>query len=174
MGHLPDTKLWVAHAPGMPGKISFPHHWLKRKPLVSDPSIHHGTCAMHVPWCMSGSVTWGDGVNVAGVPSACAPRNFTYLITGPWQTLTFLCRSWGPRVWPAWGPGCGDGSAAHWCCRWLRSSTQHRALRSRHGSSPGLELPALTGTGKVARTFKTPCGLLTPYGKTDLGQHLLR
>ena len=35
----------------------FPHHRLQRKPPVSDPSIHHGTCVTNVPWCMSGSLT---------------------------------------------------------------------------------------------------------------------
>ena len=51
--------VWVAHAPGMPG--TFPHHRLQRKPLVSDPVMHHGTCVMHVPWCMSGSLTCDGG-----------------------------------------------------------------------------------------------------------------
>ena len=46
------VKLWVAHAPGMPGTFS---------PLlrVSNPDMHHGTCVTHVPWCMSGSLTCG-------------------------------------------------------------------------------------------------------------------
>ena len=35
----------------------FPRHRLQRKPLVSDPGMHHGTCVTHVPWCMSGSLT---------------------------------------------------------------------------------------------------------------------
>ena len=30
----------------------FPRHRLKRKPLVSHPDMHHGTCVMHVPWRM--------------------------------------------------------------------------------------------------------------------------
>ena len=40
----------------MPGTFSPPSR-------VSDPDMHHGTCVMHVPWCMSGSLTsdfrWG-------------------------------------------------------------------------------------------------------------------
>ena len=51
----------------------FPRRRLKRKPLVSDPGMHHGTCVTHVPWCMSGSLTCGDGENVPGIPGACAP-----------------------------------------------------------------------------------------------------
>ena len=43
----------------------FPHCRLQRKPLVSDPDKHHGTCVTHVPWCMSGSLTRGGGENVS-------------------------------------------------------------------------------------------------------------
>ena len=45
-------KLPVVHAPGIPGTFSPP-------PQVIDPDKHHGTCAMHVPWCMSISLTSG-------------------------------------------------------------------------------------------------------------------
>ena len=38
-------------------RVRFPRHQLHRKPLISDPGMHHGTCVTHVPWCMSGSVT---------------------------------------------------------------------------------------------------------------------
>ena len=51
----------------------FPTRRLQRKPLVSDPGMHHATCVTHVPWCMSGSLTCGGGENVPGMPSACAP-----------------------------------------------------------------------------------------------------
>ena len=60
----------------------FPRHQLEWKPLVNDPCMHHGTCATHVPWCMSGSVTRGGGENVPGIPGACATCNFTYLARG--------------------------------------------------------------------------------------------
>ena len=72
-------------------------HWLQRKPLINDPGMHHGTCVTHVPWCMLGSVTSGDGENVPGIPGACATRNFTYLARGlceyyfiyvTWVTIT--------------------------------------------------------------------------------------
>ena len=43
------VKLRVVHVRGMP--ITFPRHQLQRKPLVSDPDMHHGTCVTHVPWC---------------------------------------------------------------------------------------------------------------------------
>ena len=51
----------------------FPRGLLQRKPLVSDPGMHHGTCVTHVPWCMSGSLTRGGGENVPGIPGARAP-----------------------------------------------------------------------------------------------------
>ena len=57
---------------GNAGNVS-PHRRFQRKPLVSDPGMHHGTCVSHVPWCMSGSLTCGDGENVPGIPGACAP-----------------------------------------------------------------------------------------------------
>ena len=57
---------------GNAGNVS-PRRRFKRKPLVSDPGMHHGTCVTHVPWCMSGSLTCGDGENVPGIPGACAP-----------------------------------------------------------------------------------------------------
>ena len=51
----------------------FPRRRYQMKPLISDPGMHHGTCVTHVPWCMSGSLTCGDGENVPDIPGACAP-----------------------------------------------------------------------------------------------------
>ena len=52
-GHVARyVKLRIAHAPGMPRKFSPPSR-------VSDPDMHHGTCVLHVPWCMPGSLTNG-------------------------------------------------------------------------------------------------------------------
>ena len=62
----------------------FPTYRLQRKPQVSDPGMHHGTCVTHVPWCMSESLIRGGGENVPGIPGACATRNFAYLARGPW------------------------------------------------------------------------------------------
>ena len=61
----------------------FPRHWLQRKPLVSDPGMHHGTCVTQVPWCMSGSLTRGGRENVPFIPGACATRNIRYLVRSP-------------------------------------------------------------------------------------------
>ena len=51
----------------------FPRRRFQRETLVSDPGMHHGTCVTHVPWCMSGLLTCGDGENVPGIPGVCAP-----------------------------------------------------------------------------------------------------
>ena len=45
--------------------------------------MNHCTCVTHVPWCMSGSLTHGFEENVPGIRSACATRNFTYLVRDP-------------------------------------------------------------------------------------------
>ena len=66
-------KIACCTCPGNAGNI-FPTRRLQRKPLVSDPGMHHGTCVTHVPWCMSGSVTCGGGENVPDIPGACAPE----------------------------------------------------------------------------------------------------
>ena len=80
MGLLPDTyncglrMRWEC-------REYFPRHRRQRKPVVSDPGMHYGTCVTHVPLCMSGSLAHSDGENV---PGAWATRNFTYLARGPW------------------------------------------------------------------------------------------
>ena len=71
------AKFRVAHAPGMPGTLIPPP--TSKKPPVSDPVMHHGTCVTHVPWCMPGLLTRGGGENVPGIPGACAKLNFAYL-----------------------------------------------------------------------------------------------
>ena len=65
----------------------FPHHRLQRKPLVSDPGMHHGTCVTHVPLCMSGSIIRDGGENIPGIPGACATSNFTCMARDPWRCM---------------------------------------------------------------------------------------
>ena len=74
----------------------FPHHWLQRKPLVSDPGMPHGTCVTQVPWCISGSLTRGRGENVPGISGACTTHNFTYLIRGPTRQMLVVFRAISP------------------------------------------------------------------------------
>ena len=42
----------------------FLSHRFQRKSLVSDTSMHHGTCVTHVPWFMSGSCCVRDATTV--------------------------------------------------------------------------------------------------------------
>ena len=77
--------LRVAHAPGIPGTFSPP-------PRVSDPDMHHGTCMTHLPWCIPGSLIsgflWSRWRGKRSQHSgACAIRNFTYLVKGPWYRI---------------------------------------------------------------------------------------
>ena len=58
----------------------FPRQRLQRKLIVSDPSMHFGTC-------MSGSLTPGGGENVPGIPGVCAIRNFRHLARGPFSQM---------------------------------------------------------------------------------------
>ena len=83
MGLLPDTQICGLRM-RRECRGRFPRHRLQRKLLVSDLGMHHGTYATHVPWCMSGSLTRGGGEYTAGIPGACATRNFTYLSRGRW------------------------------------------------------------------------------------------
>ena len=78
-------KIAVCACAGNAGNVS-PHRRFRRKPLVSDPGMHHGTCVTHVPWCMSGSLTCGGGENVPGIPGACAPA-----ILRIWQEAHGAC-----------------------------------------------------------------------------------
>ena len=82
------VKQRVAHGPGTPK--TFPRHQLQRKPQVSDPGMHCGTCVTPVSWCMSGSLTCDGGENVPGIPGACATRNFTYMARDPCAGITWM------------------------------------------------------------------------------------
>ena len=64
----------------------FPPAEIQRKPWVSDPGMHHGTCVTHVPWCMSGLLTRGGGENVRSIPGACAPASLRI-----WQEVHGWC-----------------------------------------------------------------------------------
>ena len=68
----------------------FPRRRFQRKLLVSDPGMHHGTCVTHVPWCMSGSLTCGDGENVPGIPGACAPAILRIWQEAHWGAQQYL------------------------------------------------------------------------------------
>ena len=65
------VKLCVLHALGMAGTFFPPP--TARKPLVSDPGMHHCTCVTHVPWCMSRSLTRGGGETFPAFPAHVQP-----------------------------------------------------------------------------------------------------
>ena len=98
MGLLPDTKNYGLR---MRRKCweRFLCHRLQRKPLVSDPGMHHGTCVTHVPLCMSGSLTRSDGENVPGIPGACATCNFC--VTGK-RPIALPIRDAGNTLCTVW------------------------------------------------------------------------
>ena len=81
MGLLPDTQTCGLRM-RRECREPFHRHRLQRKPLVSDPGMHHGTCVTHVTRCMSGSLARGGGENIPGIPGACASRNYRYLVRG--------------------------------------------------------------------------------------------
>ena len=92
------AKLWVAHTPEC--RERFPRLWLQRKPLVSDPGMHHGTCVTHVPWCMSRSLT-----RVARKTFPAFPENAQPAILRIWkEDHDFHFSPWGwhmcVHIWP--------------------------------------------------------------------------
>ena len=126
-----NVKLWVAHAPGMPGTFSQPLR-------VSDPDMHHGTCKRHVPWCMPGSLTSGGRENVPGIPGACATRSFKGHL-----------HQRGKRADPT--PGLHSWSVCRHCVvlftpRWVRCASAAGALKDRSQSDSSLAEPAGTGS----------------------------
>ena len=48
-------------------------HRLQKKPLDSDPDMHHGTCVTRVPQWMSGSLTRGGGETFPAFPAHAQP-----------------------------------------------------------------------------------------------------
>ena len=90
-------------------------------PRVRDPDMHHGTCVTHVPWCMLGSLTsrlpwsrwWGKH------SGACATRNLTYLVRGPYQfniawfqANTLQCKICSESTGSSISQGCFTGTGA--------------------------------------------------------------
>ena len=73
----------------------FPRLQLQRKPLVSNLGIHHGTCVMHQPRCMSWSLTRDGGK--------------AYLVRSPFvvntqSTMNLVCYKYTSNfaVWYIW------------------------------------------------------------------------
>ena len=92
MGLLPDTPNCRLRM-HQECRERFPRHQFQRKTLASDPGTHRGTCVTHVPWCMLGSITRGGGENVPGIHSACAIRDFAYLVRGPYLLQSVMTQN---------------------------------------------------------------------------------
>ena len=78
MGLLPDTQICRLDM-RRECRECFPRHRLHRKPLVSDPDLHHARA-----WSMWGSLTRGGGESVPDISGACVTRNVTYLARVTW------------------------------------------------------------------------------------------
>ena len=80
------VKLRVEHAPGMLGTFSPP-------PRVSDSDMRHGTCVMHVPWRMPGSLpgvfprSWWRGKRTR---HSLRMRNPQFYVSGK-RPIAYLC-----------------------------------------------------------------------------------
>ena len=96
-------KIPVCACAGNAGNV-FPHRRFRRKPLVSEPGMHHGTCVTHVPWCMSGSLTCGGGENVLGIPGACAPAILRIWQEAHWgrDEMSARCQVTFSILFPVW------------------------------------------------------------------------
>ena len=120
MGLLPDTSK-CRMCMRRECRERFPPYRLKRKPLVSDPGMHHGTCVTHVPWCMSGSLTRGGGKPAHAQPAilriwqeahGCAEHDLGQV--GQVLNLPHTCTKFGPFCpipffhFPAFPVPCGD------------------------------------------------------------------
>ena len=114
MGLLPDTQTWGLCVHRECQK-RFPRHRLQKKPLVSDPAMHHSTCATHVPWCMSGSPTRVGGENV---PGACATRNFCVSGKRPMLDVDWLGRLSGYELIASCTPCYSVGPRKACILRW--------------------------------------------------------
>ena len=108
----------------------FPRQPIQWKPLVSDPGMHHGTYVTYMPWCISGSLTRGGRENV---PGACATRNFTYLVRGPWW-----CWYWPSCVYHdmfMWDAGIWNTLSKPWCQITTWAMDPNLAVPIAHGPS---------------------------------------
>ena len=113
MGLLPDTQNGGLHM-HRECLERFPHHQLQRKPLLSNPGMHRGTCVTHVPWCMSGSLT----LQGRGKRSRHSRRvsNMQFYVSGKRPMQLDLHHddviNWKhfPRYWPF----CGEFTGHRW------------------------------------------------------------
>ena len=87
-----SSRNWISVLTTLPGlRIHrecgerLPRHQLQRKPVISDPGMHHDTCVTQLPWCISVSLTRSGGENVPVIAGACASCNIKYVARGPFH-----------------------------------------------------------------------------------------
>ena len=131
MGLLPDTSNCGLRM-RRECQERLPRHRYQRKPLVSDPGMHHGTCVTHVPSCMSGSLTRGGGENVPGIPDVYSTLNSTYLARGPLLWWSYLHNQAG--IW-FWLRKSSVGKLSGWHNRSLGLLVQNTVNHNRQTSS---------------------------------------
>ena len=79
------SKLLIAHALGIPGTFSPPPRLAIPTCITACASrTYRGACRDRKP-AVSFEISLGE--NVPGIPSACATRNFAYLVRGPWRFI---------------------------------------------------------------------------------------
>ena len=100
MGLLPDTQNCALRM-RRECRERFPRRWLQRKPIVSYPGLHHGTCVTHMPWCMSGSLTRGGGENSSRHSQRM--RNPQFYVSGK-RPKVVIWTSWSHAVAWDWYP----------------------------------------------------------------------
>ena len=86
-----------------PGKVGesqerFLRHRFQRKPLVSHPGMHHGTCVMHVPE----SLTRGCGKTFPTFPAHAQPVTFRISQEGHRMTPEWFSINLQPLTSPDW------------------------------------------------------------------------
>ena len=96
----------------------FPRHRLQRKPPINDPGMHHGTCVMHMPWCMSWSPKLVAGKTFLAFP---AHAQSAIYVSGKRPMIhRFVMPQSFPSFWRN-VPLCFPGDL-WWQCRYARGS----------------------------------------------------
>ena len=92
-----NPSLWLSWTVSVPKWVSILWHaaCAQSDAKLLEGGVHHGTCTMHVPLCMSESLTCGGGENAPVSSGVCAICNFTYLVRGPCMQCVLM---WPPET----------------------------------------------------------------------------
>ena len=90
MGFLPNTSNCGCACAGNAGNV-FPATAVKQSRHATR-HVRDARAVMHARITNSRfPLNSAAGENVPGIPGACATRNFTYLVRGPWRILSNIC-----------------------------------------------------------------------------------